>query len=160
MAFLGDYDERALRRNMGALAAELATDGIKRLTLPRETRDFMGRVGLKAAELGARTDSEPLIRLSESARVMEACARQAHIDGGMKLPACGGEPRVLLITDKLCASGDITLDAGRLMLAVSAFDDVQSLTMAELWAVPEAMRISVCKAYARAASAILRAARA
>ncbi|MGI6239598.1 MAG: GH36-type glycosyl hydrolase domain-containing protein [Christensenellales bacterium] len=91
---------------------------------------------------------------------MEACARQAHIDGGMKLPACGGEPRVLLITDKLCASGDITLDAGRLMLAVSAFDDVQSLTMAELWAVPEAMRISVCKAYARAASAILRAARA
>jgi cyclic beta-1,2-glucan synthetase len=160
MAFVGDYDERALRRNMGALAAELTTDGMRELTIRRETREFMGRVSVRAAELGARTDSEPLIRLSESSRVMEACARQAYLDGGMRLPAGGPDTRVFLIAEKLCAGGDACLDADRLMLAVTAFDDVQSLTMAELWAVPEAMRVAVCKAYARVATNIIRAAEA
>lgn len=160
MAFMGDYDERALRRNMGALAAELTTDGMKELTIRRETREFMGRISIRAAELGARTDSEPLIRLSESARVMEACARQAYLDGGMRLPASGPDTRVFLIADKLCAGGDACLDANRLMLAVTAFDDVQSLSMAELWAVPEAMRVAVCRAYARVAAGIIRAAEA
>ncbi len=160
MAFVGDYDERALRRNMGALAAELTTDGMKELVIRRETREFMGRISVRAAELGARTDSEPLIRLSESARVMEACARQAYLDGGMRLPASGPDTRVFLIADRLCANGDVSLDANRLMLAVTAFDDVQSLTMAELWAVPEAMRVAVCKAYARVAAGIIRAAEA
>ncbi len=160
MAFVGDYDERALRRNMGALAAELTTDGVRVLTIRRETREFMGRISIRAAELGARTDSEPLIRLSESARVMEACARQAYLDGGMRLPASGPDTRVFLIAKKLCAGGDAALDANRLMLAITAFDDVQSLTMAELWAVPEAMRVAVCRAYARVATSIIRAAEA
>ncbi len=46
------------------------------------------------------------------------------------------------------AGGDERIAAERLTAAVAAFDEIQPLTMRELWRVPEALRVELCAAFA------------
>ena len=90
---------------------------------------------------------------------MEACAAQARLDGGVRLPAVGRVPRVLVLMREIVALGDTALSGERLLMALRAFDDVQALTMAEIWAVPTALRRALSEAFCQGACAILERAR-
>ena len=158
MAFLDEYGRRALKREMGALAAELAVDGEKRLALRYDLDKFMQKLPGRIAGLEAQTELEPLRQLGESARTLQACARRAALDSGAKLPACGRHTRIGMVADRLLLGGDRALNVAGMQLALAAFDDVQGLTMAEYWAFPEALRVAVCEACAQAAGQIISAA--
>ena len=91
MAFLDEYGRRALKREMGALAAELAVDGEKRLALRYDLDKFMQKLPGRIAGLEGRTELEPLRQLGESARTLQACARRAA-DATLVMPPKEGEP--------------------------------------------------------------------
>jgi cyclic beta-1,2-glucan synthetase len=63
---------------------------------------------------------------------------------GAPLPASDGCPRVQHLARALVAGGDERIAAERLTAAVAAFDEIQPLTMRELWRVPEALRVELC----------------
>ena len=154
-------DERALARDMRSLALQLS---------PGRRVALKGSRALVEAVQGAREESarlrresgsatSALERLCEDVRIMEACAEQARLEGGLRLPGSDGEARVLHIMRRLCAGGDVQVTRERLERALFAFDDVQALTMAELWAAPAALRIALLEGFDRTAIAILAAAR-
>ena len=84
-----------------------------------------------------------------------ACAVQASEAGGGKLPAWSDGPRVEGLAARLVGAGDVPLSKDRLLSATEAFDAMQPLTMAELWAVPRAVRIALARALTRTAEAIV-----
>ena len=145
----GEPDDFALARRMRTLAVNLRASGRARLRL--------SQAGLRAAR-GVCRESEAmrrrcadggaaLERLAQDARLMESCAAQARLDGVRVLPAADGRARIGRVLDALCGAGDLRLTRDRLLLALASFDDVQPLLMAELWAVPEAMRIALTHAW-------------
>ena len=144
-------DERAMR----ALAARMKADGAARLrlnaTVPRRIEAALDAVG-SAARRGVALD-ETALRLRRDGRMALGCARAALDDAG-RLPACGGEARAVVLLRELCADGDAALTRERLLDAVIAFDAARPLTMAELWAVPQAARIALSEAFARTAESI------
>ena len=157
----GEPDDFALARRMRALAVELRIGGRARLRL--------SQAGLRAAR-GVCREAESmrrrcadggaaLERLAQDARLMESCAAQARLDGVRGLPASDGRARIGRVLDALCGAGDLRLTRDRLLLALASFDDVQPLLMAELWAVPEAMRIALTRAWLGAAEIALGIAR-
>ena len=157
----GEPDDFALARRMRTLAVNLRASGRARLRL--------SQAGLRAAR-GVCRESEAmrrrcadggaaLERLAQDARLMESCAAQARLDGVRVLPAADGRARIGRVLDALCGAGDLRLTRDRLLLALASFDDVQPLLMAELWAVPEAMRIALTHAWLGAAEIALDIAR-
>ena len=93
--------------------------------------------------------------LRQGVRLMEACAVQASAEAVRDLPSSGGKTRILTVAEALVGSGDRRLNKENIMLALASFDDVQALEMAELWAVPEAVRICLVRAYCNAAGIAL-----
>ena len=156
-----ERDERSLARHMRALAVQLRVDGRARLTCPASLAAQTQALAREAGGLMREsTNATPaLTRLHQDARLMEACATQARLDGGVRLPAVGRVPRLLVLMREVVALGDTALSGERLLLALRAFDDVQALTMAELWAVPTALRRALSEAFCHGGRATLERAR-
>ena len=93
---------------------------------------------------------EALSRLDSRGRVIGACARQARAAGGARLPAWGGRPRIEVALEALCAGG-AALTRERLLSAIAELDAAQTLTQAELWAVPQAFRTVLARGFLRVA---------
>lgn len=152
-----ERDDRSLTRHMRSLAVQLRVDGRARLTCPgylaTQTQELAREAGEVLLESASATPT--LLRLHQDARIMEACAAQARLDGGVRLPAVGRVPRILIVMREVLALGDTALSGERLKLALRAFDDVQALTMAELWAAPTALRRALSEAFCHGAHAVL-----
>ncbi len=156
-----ERDERSLARHMRSLAVQLRVNGRARLSCPASLAAHTQALARAAGELlrESANAAATLQRLHQDARIMEACAAQARLDGGVRLPAVGRVPRVLVLMREIVALGDTALSGERLLLALRAFDDVQALTMAEIWAVPTALRRALSEAFCQGACAILERAR-
>ena len=146
---------------MRALAVQLRVDGCARLTCPKSLAARIQELSREAgALLRASASATPALeRLHQDARIMEACAAQARLDGGARLNAVGREPRVLVLMREIVSLGDAALSGERMLMALRAFDEVQALTMAELWAVPTALRRALAEGFCHSASAVLERAR-
>ena len=151
-------DDRSLARHMRSLAVQLRVDGRARLRCPGGLVREIHALAREAGELLSQSaGADPaLLRLAQDGRIMESCAAQARLDGGMRLPGTGGDPRVLALMRHAVALGDTALNGERLMAALRAFDDVQALTMAEVWAAPTALRRALSEAFCQVARAVVR----
>ncbi|MBE5774294.1 MAG: hypothetical protein E7337_10220, partial [Clostridiales bacterium] len=140
-----EADEIQLARRMRALAVELRVDGGARLRLSGNIPGRLRAALSEARRLDAACEDggQALRRLVQDGRMLEALVKQAGAEGGVRLPAWEGKPRILWVAEAVVSAGAV--DAERLMRAVSAFDDVQALTMAELWAVPLAVRMVLAR---------------
>ena len=156
-----ERDEQSLARHMRALAVQLRVDGRARLTCPKSLAARIQELSREAGALLRESASATpaLERLHQDARIMEACAAQARLDGGARLSAVGREPRVLTLMREIVSLGDAALSGERMLMALRAFDEVQALTMAELWAVPTALRRALAEGFCHSASAVLERAR-
>ena len=156
-----ERDEQSLARHMRALAVQLRVDGRARLTCPRALAAHIQTLSHEAGVLLRESASATpaLERLHQDARIMEACAAQARLDGGARLNAVGREPRVLVLMREIVSLGDAALSGERMLMALRAFDEVQALTMAELWAVPTALRRALAEGFCHSARAVLERAR-
>lgn len=151
-----ETDDYSLAQRMRTAAVALKTEGRTSLRLSRAALEELRSMAEEAESLKLRCDGGALLdRLTQDGRLMESCAEQARMDGVKRLPAVDGRARIAAVMDLLCGTGDLRLSEDRLLLALASFDDVQSLEMAELWAVPEAMRITLTGAWLRAGSAAL-----
>ena len=146
-------DDSSLERSMRVLAIRMHASGRTALRLParamRELKRLAERMSALRAEGDALTE-----RLSQELRLMEACAGQARSDAARDMPAADGRARAAWMADALCLRGELRLNRERLMLAVSAVNEIQPLEMAELWAVPEALRIATVEGFLRLAGEI------
>ena len=141
-------------------AAVLRPDGRAVLRMRAGTARRLQAELKRAAELnrpGAPAD-EALRRLNGEARRIEGCLRQAEAETSMRLPASGGEARVLALARRMLSDGETALTKERLMKEISDFDAVQPLTMAELQRMPGALHIALCEDLERAARDVLRCA--
>ena len=156
-----ERDDGSLARHMRALAVRLRVNGHARLTCPARLAGKIQALGREAAKTLAESAAATpaLERLAQDARIMEACAAQAHLDGGARLRAADGVPRVLAAMREAVARGDAALSAERLLAALRAFDEVQALSMAEMWAVPTALRRALAEAFCESAGEVIRRAR-
>ena len=152
-------NDMPLIRAMSAMAANMTCDGRARLKMGRSLEKYMKTAPARIAEAAARSDSEDLQRLAASARPMEACAREMQGLHTPRLPADGGRTRIEHIAAKIISGGDRAASFEDMLLSLSAFDEIQGLTMAEYWAAPDALRKALCRAWADTAESVLRAAR-
>ncbi len=154
-----EADEIELARRMRALAVELRVDGGARLRLSGSIPGRLRAALSEARRLDAACGDggQALRRLVQDGRMLEALVNQAGAEGGVRLPAWEGKPRILWVAEAVVSAGAV--DEERLMRAVSAFDDVQALTMAELWAAPLAVRMVLARKTAGLAEAVLAFAR-
>ena len=163
----GEMDDRMLTRHMRALAIKLRSGGSARLRLKPAYGRYLSDLIREARRIEAVSADagEAIKRLIQDARLMEACVQQAIQDGGLSVPGYSQEntsavaPRIGRILDELCLNGEMRFTRDRLLLALASFDDVQALTMKELWAAPEAMRIALARAFVYAADSIVDGAR-
>lgn len=152
-----EMDDHTLTRHMRTMAVNMRVTGAARLGIKASQIRRLNALIQEARRIeSVSADAgDALRRLVQDARLIEACAQQARQDGGMRLPACDGVPRIGQILNELCLSGEMRLNRDRLMLALASFDDVQALTMKELWAAPEAMRVSLTQALIHAAESVV-----
>ena len=120
-----ERDERSLARHMRSLAVQLRVNGRARLSCPASLAAHTQALARAAGELlrESANAAATLQRLHQDARIMEACAAQARLDGGVRLPAVGRVPRILIVMREVVALGDTALSGERLKLALRAFDD-------------------------------------
>lgn len=142
-------EDHAIAGRMRAAAVELRAEGRRRLRLPKQTLEEIRRIGDAAAMLhaGFADDCEAFERLVQDAGLMCACAEQARLDCAADLPAADGKTRIERVVAALCGEGELRLTKERLLLGIASFDDVQTLEMAELWAVPQAVRVCMSKSF-------------
>ena len=138
---------------MRVLAIRMHVSGRTALRLPARAMRELKRLAECMSALRAEGDALTE-RLSQELRLMEACAGQARSDAARDLPAADGRARAAWMADALCIRGELRLNRERLMLAVSAVNEIQPLEMAELWAVPEALRIATVEGFLRLAGEI------
>ena len=151
MAF--DRSDEALLRRARALAVALSAEGKARLTMPRSLPRRLNALLGKAAAAECCEGNEPLRRLVQAGPMLLA-AVQAGEGPALTLPGDEGVPRVVSLMDAVFRDGEDDVDGPRLLAALRAFDEVQPLTMAELWAVPRAARLVLLKGALRAAEAV------
>ncbi len=144
-----------------ALVRRLAEDGAPvgeaRTGLKGRELRRLERLLKRAARLEGAQD-EALDWLNRQRREIAACAREAA-GSAVKLTARRGRPRVEALLERLIAGGDRPLTRDRLLGALSALDALEPLTMAELWAVPTALRAVLLRALLRVGSSVVRRAR-
>lgn len=158
--FFSDRRSGHAPQELRDFAAALRPDGHAVLRLRAGTARRLHAKLRRAAELnrpGAPAD-EALRRLNGDVRRIEACLRQAEAEAGMRLPASGGEVRVLALARRMLSDGEAALTQERLMKEIADFDAVQPLTMAELQRMPGALHIALCEGLERAARDVLRCA--
>ena len=154
-------EDQALAQRMRRLAVELHPQGRRRLRVPARLARKVTRIGEECRRLRAEGLADvDLERLSEASRQMEAWSDQARREGGARLPACDGVPRVLRAMRALLSGGDVPLTEARFLLAVASFDDVQALTMAELWSAAAALRLAALESFIAVGQTVLDKARA
>ncbi len=138
-------DDAALMRG---LAGRRRPGGRARLGLSgREERRISALLAsAQRLRAGEGAGDEALTRLAGARALIGALVRRARLDGGARLPAWGRSVRIEVALAKLCAGGEAALTPARLFAALEALDAAQALTMAELWAVPEALRVALCRA--------------
>ncbi len=94
-----ERDDDSLARNMRALAVRLRVNGPARLCgagIASGGQNSKAWAGRRRRYLPKAPPPTPALeRLAQDARIMEACAAQAHLDGGAHLRAADGVPRVL-----------------------------------------------------------------
>ena len=118
---------------------------------PKTRRDLNRSLNRAAALSDAGPDAgEALARLISEARMLEACAAQAS--NGLRLPGRRGTPRVLALARRVLNGGEAPLTKASLLEAL----DAEPLTMAELWAAPQALRVAITETAAHTARAIVR----
>ncbi len=155
----GQSDERDNRQDaalMRALAARYAVRGTARLCLSRRARvGLSGRLDAAAKLRRSENASGTALALLEAqAPMIEACIARAASEGGARLPAWSGRPRLHVALQALC-EGDAVLTQSRLTEALIELDALQPLTEAELWATSAALRIVIGEALWRTAAAIV-----
>ena len=158
-------DERTLAEDalaMRALTERRAPGRDARLGLSRRTAERLAARLSEARRLRRRRGvaDEALCRLDGLAPTLRACADRAAMEGGAMLPGGAGAPRLLVALRALCAGGAQRLSRERLLSAVHELDVARPLVQAELWAVPEALRVALTEALAEVAGAIVIRARA
>lgn len=156
-AICDSMDDGALARRMRTAAVRIQPDGRARLALPNGIVRELEEAEVRAQGLRKLCSERfaPLEILIRDLRQMCSCADRARAERVEFLPAADGKTRIELVVEQLCAEGDVQLNQERLLLGIASFDDVQPMEMAELWAVPEALRVHLCRAYARTAKAVL-----
>lgn len=145
---------------MHRLAERPLPKGRTRLRPARGTTRRLSAL-LEAARRMSASDAsedEALSRLARGSRVIDACAKSAASKDGERLPAWRGVTRIEAVLAPLC-DGEAPLTRERLLHALEAFDAVQGLTMAELWAAPQAARVALTEALLSVATRILARAR-
>ena len=137
--------EDALARRVRALAVTLTASDRAPMQLggarPRALRILAAQV----ARLSGSPGAPAMEWLQDNVRAVGESA--LSLRKGAPLPASGGMPRVQHLARALVAGGDELVTAERLTNAVAAFDEIQPLTMRELWRIPEALRIELCQAF-------------
>ncbi len=145
-------DDAAMEQHIRALAVSLNIDG--EAALKPSSRTAV-RAQLRAARtLAVETESLPasLEWLMENGRLVEAFSQSLSNAPAKKLPAVQGTARIRIIMQELVSHGDALVSSERLTRCLIAFDEVRSLTMDELWAVPSALTASLCDACVRTAA--------
>ena len=145
---------------MRLLAGRYSPRGSARLALKGNAVRRLEDVLAEARRLRRveRVSSEALARLDSQAPVIMALARRALADGGARLPAWQGRPRLGTALEALLADGE-PLTRRRLLAALRELDAAQALTLAELWAVPEALRTALSRGLLGASKAVVARAR-
>ena len=146
-------DDLAIAGRMRALAVKLHAEGRGRLALPESVVKEIDEIGLKAdmvcADDGDSGETMELYR--RNARLMAACAEQARLEAVEDLPSERGRTRIEQVVSAICSEGELRMTKERLMLAIASFDDVQSLEMAEFWAMPQAVRVALSRTWLKLA---------
>ena len=124
------------------------------LALSPRTLRALRRALDRAAELAARgvEAGDALARLAADARLIEADAALAAGAGIKALPGCGGAPDIYLRMRGLLTGGERRITREGLLDALRG----EGLTMRELWAVPEALRVAIAECSAAVARAVVR----
>jgi len=143
----------ALARRMRTAAVEMRAEDRGRLMLPKQMLKEIQRIGAEAASMrvGCADGGALPGLLIQDGRIMESCAGQARRERVEDLPASDGASRIERVIRALCGAGELRLTKESLLLGIASFDDVQPLEMAELWAVPQAVRVCLSKSYLSAA---------
>lgn len=141
--------EPVAEKRMRMLAMDLRVDSRAQLYFPRREIRQLRVLARRAHAMSeeCRALAPAMEWLNDNARRMEAYCVEARAGRGGRLPAVRGLPRVALIARSLLEGGDVSLAQEGLERALLAFDDVQALGMAELWAVPAALRIEMCHCF-------------
>lgn len=152
-----EMDSRQMMRKIRTLAVELHAHDCAKLALaPGIPAKIHSQ--LQQAQALNRICSDPglpLKRLLQDGRQLQTCAQQALQEGGLNLPAQGKAPRILALIAALSCDGSRSFTEEMLIQDIAAFDDIQPLNMPELWAVPEALRITLAHRSVAVIQAIL-----
>ncbi len=145
-------DDAALQQQIRSLALTLNPDGAALLKFPSRAA-----VHAPLAALRAMTDDAGPLPASagwllDSGRLTESLIRSLCLPNAAKLPSSGGLPRMQRIAREIIRLSGCLVTADRLAGCLQAFDEVRTLTMAELWAAPGALAAELCREYVRLAS--------
>ena len=149
------FQEHSGAEEFRSYAETLHLQGKRSLRLDTlQARSLRRRI--EAAE-GLRGDDEALRRLKGEAALMRSLLEQAAQRRGLRLPACKGGVRVLLLARHLIDGGENRIDLEEMLEYIRAFDALQEMQMLEMQCVPLALNIALCEAMNRLAGEILRA---
>ena len=151
---MSNYRFETLQLHVGQEQADPATDS--RAVPIYQTTSYVFHNSAHAAARFGLTDAGNIYgRLTNSTQgVFED--RVAALEGGVRLPGWHGRPRIEVALIALCAGGRVALTRERLISALNELDAAQPLNDAELWAVPEALRVIVCRSATRIAERVVR----
>lgn len=130
-------------------AARFSVDGRLRMRLgPLSPRHF-ARLAREAERLAARSGAltPDMEWLTGNVRKLGQMARALREAPAARLPAQGGDVRILALMRDLVKHSDGQIGPDRLTSTIAAYDEVQGLSMAELWLVPHALRLALVEAF-------------
>ncbi|MBE5766963.1 MAG: hypothetical protein E7335_07370 [Clostridiales bacterium] len=141
-------EEASPEKRMRTLAMQLQTDSSARLSAARGSVRAIRKIGEMAGRLteACRSITPAMEWINDNIRIIETYCEQMQNERGSALPACGGHARIAIAAEAIIANGNAQLEAENVTNAVAAFDDVASLTMEEIWKIPAALRIEICRA--------------
>ncbi len=155
---LGDV---ALIEYVKTLPQAQRPDGSARLDKQGVRENALRRLSYEAIQLieqdGERTPA--MEWFTDNARLVLAMTRQLMAQKGERLPSVSGTPRVQLLMRELVKHSDAHIDDSLLLRAISAFDEVQPLRMAEVWAAPMALRIELVDLFIQVSDTVVSAQR-
>lgn len=137
--------EDALARRVRALAVTLTASDRTPMRLGGAQPRSLRSLAVQVARFSGSPGAPAMEWLRDNVRQVGESA--LSLRRGAKLPASDGMPRVQHLARALVAGGDELVTFDHLTAAVAAFDEIQPLTMRELWRIPEALRIELCAAF-------------
>ena len=149
-----DRSDEALLRRARALAVALDAEGRAKLCLAPGLRRALAAQLQAAASGDCAEGNLALRRLRQAGPALLAAAASDEAEPALRLPGSDGVPRVVSLLDAIYRDGEDDVPPARLLAALEAFDEVQPLTMAELWAVPRAARTVLLRGALRVAEEI------